>query len=134
MAKKEIKYSAQAREKIMRGVDTLANAVKVTLGPKGRNVNITRTGIRETRKQRLVSRRHLRPMRSSVILKNVRYMITTTMQDCKEPVFRASGVLMIFPLLLGIYLKISLVLAAVPALKVGQGKVPIFNMTLRSVF
>ena len=38
MAKKEIKYSAQAREKMMRGVDTLANAVKVTLGPKGRNV------------------------------------------------------------------------------------------------
>ena len=38
MAKKEIKYSAQAREKMMKGVDTLANAVKVTLGPKGRNV------------------------------------------------------------------------------------------------
>ena len=38
MATKEIKYSAVAREKLMRGVDTLANAVKVTLGPKGRNV------------------------------------------------------------------------------------------------
>jgi chaperonin GroEL len=38
MAKKEIKYSAQAREKMMKGVDVLANAVKVTLGPKGRNV------------------------------------------------------------------------------------------------
>jgi chaperonin GroEL len=38
MAKKEIKYSAQAREKMMKGMDTLANAVKVTLGPKGRNV------------------------------------------------------------------------------------------------
>jgi len=38
MAKKEIKYAAQAREKMMKGVDTLANAVKVTLGPKGRNV------------------------------------------------------------------------------------------------
>ncbi|MGD8229753.1 MAG: chaperonin GroEL [Desulfobacteraceae bacterium] len=38
MAKKEIKYSAQARERMMKGVDTLANAVKVTLGPKGRNV------------------------------------------------------------------------------------------------
>ena len=38
MAKKEIKYSAQAREKMMKGVDTLANAVKVTLGPRGRNV------------------------------------------------------------------------------------------------
>jgi chaperonin GroEL len=38
MAAKEIKYYAEAREKIMAGVDTLANAVKVTLGPKGRNV------------------------------------------------------------------------------------------------
>jgi chaperonin GroEL len=35
---KEIKYDSEAREKIMRGVDTLANVVKVTLGPKGRNV------------------------------------------------------------------------------------------------
>ncbi len=43
MAKKEIKYSSQAREKIMRGVDVLANAVKVTLGPKGRNVIIEKS-------------------------------------------------------------------------------------------
>jgi chaperonin GroEL len=35
---KEIKYSQRARESILRGVDTLADAVKVTLGPKGRNV------------------------------------------------------------------------------------------------
>ena len=54
MAAKEIKYSGIAREKIMTGVDTLANAVKVTLGPKGRNVliekswgapNITKDGV-----------------------------------------------------------------------------------------
>jgi len=38
MAAKEIKYYGEAREKIMKGVDTLANAVRVTLGPKGRNV------------------------------------------------------------------------------------------------
>ncbi|MBW1886905.1 MAG: chaperonin GroEL, partial [Deltaproteobacteria bacterium] len=38
MAGKEIKYSAKAREKMMCGIDTLAEAVKVTLGPKGRNV------------------------------------------------------------------------------------------------
>ncbi|HDI78707.1 MAG TPA: chaperonin GroEL [Desulfobacteraceae bacterium] len=38
MAAKEIRYSVNAREKIMKGVDILANAVKVTLGPKGRNV------------------------------------------------------------------------------------------------
>jgi chaperonin GroEL len=35
---KDIKYSVRAREAILRGVDTLADAVKVTLGPKGRNV------------------------------------------------------------------------------------------------
>ncbi|HQN18933.1 MAG TPA: chaperonin GroEL, partial [Syntrophobacteraceae bacterium] len=38
MAAKEIKYYAEARDKIMTGVNTLADAVKVTLGPKGRNV------------------------------------------------------------------------------------------------
>jgi len=38
MAAKEVSFSRDARERIMKGVDTLANAVKVTLGPKGRNV------------------------------------------------------------------------------------------------
>ena len=38
MAAKEIKYGAKAREKMMKGVEILADAVKVTLGPKGRNV------------------------------------------------------------------------------------------------
>ncbi len=38
MAAKDVKFSRDAREGIMRGVDILANAVKVTLGPKGRNV------------------------------------------------------------------------------------------------
>jgi len=38
MSAKEVKFSGQAREKMLRGVDILANAVKVTLGPKGRNV------------------------------------------------------------------------------------------------
>src|SRR5262249_14217210 len=38
MAAKEVKFSADARERMMRGVDILANAVQVTLGPKGRNV------------------------------------------------------------------------------------------------
>jgi len=37
MAAKEVKFSVDAREKMLRGVDVLANAVKVTLGPKGRN-------------------------------------------------------------------------------------------------
>lgn len=38
MAAKEVKFSAEARDRMLRGVDTLANGVKVTLGPKGRNV------------------------------------------------------------------------------------------------
>jgi len=38
MPAKEVKFSADARERMLRGVDILANAVKVTLGPKGRNV------------------------------------------------------------------------------------------------
>jgi chaperonin GroEL len=43
MAAKEVKFSSDAREKMLRGVDTLANAVKVTLGPKGRNVVIEKS-------------------------------------------------------------------------------------------
>ncbi len=51
---KEIKYSQKARESLLKGMDTLADAVKVTLGPKGRNVvldrsfgspNITKDGV-----------------------------------------------------------------------------------------
>jgi chaperonin GroEL len=38
MAAKEVKFSVDTGEKMLRGVDMLANAVKVTLGPKGRNV------------------------------------------------------------------------------------------------
>jgi len=54
MAAKEIKYDSKAREAILKGIDALAEAVKVTLGPKGRNVilekswgspNITKDGV-----------------------------------------------------------------------------------------
>ena len=38
MAAKDVKFSSDARQRMLRGVDILANAVKVTLGPKGRNV------------------------------------------------------------------------------------------------
>ena len=38
MAAKEVKFSTDARTKMLAGVDILADAVKVTLGPKGRNV------------------------------------------------------------------------------------------------
>src|SRR5215467_13345230 len=38
MAAKEVRFSGDARQRLLRGVDLLADAVKVTLGPKGRNV------------------------------------------------------------------------------------------------
>ena len=38
MSAKEVKFSTEARNKLLKGLDTLADAVKVTLGPKGRNV------------------------------------------------------------------------------------------------
>ena len=43
MASKEVKFGVDARDKMLRGVDILANAVKVTLGPKGRNVVIEKS-------------------------------------------------------------------------------------------
>ncbi|MGY2047872.1 chaperonin GroEL [Methylobacterium sp. JK268] len=43
MAAKDVKFSADARERLLRGVDILADAVKVTLGPKGRNVVIEKS-------------------------------------------------------------------------------------------
>src|SRR5262250_1332264 len=43
MAAKDVKFSGDARERMLRGVETLANAVKVTLGPKGRNVVIDKS-------------------------------------------------------------------------------------------
>ncbi|RVU38028.1 chaperonin GroEL [Hwanghaeella grinnelliae] len=43
MAAKDVKFSADARAKMLKGVDILANAVKVTLGPKGRNVVIDKS-------------------------------------------------------------------------------------------
>ncbi|MBU6319286.1 MAG: chaperonin GroEL [Alphaproteobacteria bacterium] len=43
MAAKHVQFSADARERMLRGVDILANAVKVTLGPKGRNVIIEKS-------------------------------------------------------------------------------------------
>ena len=43
MAAKEVRFSGDARERMLRGVEILANAVKVTLGPKGRNVVIEKS-------------------------------------------------------------------------------------------
>src|SRR4028118_557876 len=43
MAAKDVKFSADARDRMLRGVDILADAVKVTLGPKGRNVVIEKS-------------------------------------------------------------------------------------------
>ena len=43
MAAKDVRFSTDARERMLRGVDILADAVKVTLGPKGRNVVIEKS-------------------------------------------------------------------------------------------
>jgi chaperonin GroEL len=43
MAAKDVRFSSDARDRLLRGVDILANAVKVTLGPKGRNVVIEKS-------------------------------------------------------------------------------------------
>src|SRR5207244_11524122 len=43
MAAKEVRFSTDARERMLRGVDVLANAVRITLGPKGRNVIIEKS-------------------------------------------------------------------------------------------
>ena len=42
MAAKDVRFSDDARQKMLKGVDILADAVKVTLGPKGRNVLINK--------------------------------------------------------------------------------------------
>src|ERR1700710_934555 len=43
MAAKDVKFAGDARERMLRGVDILANTVKVTLGPKGRNVMLDKS-------------------------------------------------------------------------------------------
>jgi chaperonin GroEL len=43
MAAKDIRFSGDARERMLRGVEILTNAVRVTLGPKGRNVIIDKS-------------------------------------------------------------------------------------------
>ena len=43
MAAKDVRFSTDARDRILRGVEILNNAVKVTLGPKGRNVVIEKS-------------------------------------------------------------------------------------------
>src|SRR6202047_1955666 len=43
MAAKDVRFSGEARDKMLRGVDILANAVRGTLGPKGRNVGLDKS-------------------------------------------------------------------------------------------
>ena len=57
MAAKDVRFSTDARERMLRGVDILANAVKVTLGPKGRNVVLDKSLRRAAHHQ---GRRHRR--------------------------------------------------------------------------
>src|SRR5213080_477569 len=64
MAAKDVKFSGDARDRMLRGVDILANAVRVTLGPKGRNVlieksfgapRITKAGVTFAKETRLAA-------------------------------------------------------------------------------
>jgi len=43
MAAKDVRFSTDARDRILRGIEILNNAVKITLGPKGRNVVIEKS-------------------------------------------------------------------------------------------
>ena len=43
MSAKDVKFGTDSRDRMLKGINTLANAVKVTLGPKGRNVVIDRS-------------------------------------------------------------------------------------------
>ena len=65
---KDIKYNVEARELLKEGVDALSNAVKVTLGPKGRNViidkkfgapQITKDGVTVDRKSTRLNSSHV---------------------------------------------------------------------------
>ena len=58
MAAKEVKFSTDARDKMLRGVNVLANAVKVTLGPKGRNVVTGHPHTHKPRRNHSVACRH----------------------------------------------------------------------------
>jgi chaperonin GroEL (HSP60 family) len=49
---KEVKFGSEARDKMLKGVDILADAVKVTLGPKGRNVVLDKAFWRAAHHQR----------------------------------------------------------------------------------
>ena len=68
---KDIKYNVEARELLKEGVDALSNAVKVTLGPKGRNViidkkfgapQITKDGVTVANARRRLHPAEIRPM------------------------------------------------------------------------
>jgi len=54
MAAKEIRFHNDARERMLRGIDILSNAVRVTLGPKGRNVVLDKSW-GETDRMRMVT-------------------------------------------------------------------------------
>ena len=73
MPAKDVRFSVDARDRMVRGVEILANAVKVTLGPKGRNVvidkafgapRITKSGLPAPPTRRLPARPLSSPARS----------------------------------------------------------------------
>ena len=63
MSAKDVKFSLDARGEILKGVDILANAVKVTLGPKGRNVVIENLSAHQDHQRRRHRRQRNRTAR-----------------------------------------------------------------------
>ena len=70
MSAKDVRFSTDARDRMLRGIDVLNNAVKVTLGPKGRNVildksygapRITKDGVTVAQVLELVEKSHSLP-------------------------------------------------------------------------
>ena len=62
MAAKEVKFSVDARDRMLHGIDILADAVRVTLGPKGRNVVLDKSIRCSSRTSSAINRNQRRPV------------------------------------------------------------------------
>jgi hypothetical protein len=63
MSAKKVKFSVDARDRMLHGIDTLTHAVRVTLGPKGRNVLLDNRAVDRTR----LALQHVRPQMDNII-------------------------------------------------------------------
>src|SRR3982751_6806801 len=96
MAAKDVKFSTDARDRMLRGVDILANAVKVTLGPKGRNVVLDKS----FGAPKLLSSTTLRPLGPSVTFTALARMSTPRSMRSRASVENFTSLAAIWILLL----------------------------------